>query len=403
MTLFADRDERILENLRIINSRFLRKKKEPVRGERVTLPGGSMATIGFAPSNSSSYSKGKADFTLPGVNDLDFIQSVLDRFDATFGGIGLLIWLFEGIVRQSMAGKTTHGLRFKGPTAMRGMEDFATTIVCDNTTGPSAANLALIHTFGQPCSISDLQVSSFSIGTNPFDLIKTTHAATLERLLLSDSPRDGLVVAGGQAPTTLLHVWVDGAEQDGISLSSSAVEAFGCKAEQCFRHGFYASSSTGALVGCTSAGNAENGFNLLSYNGRLVGCHSEGDELDGIYAEGCEEYQFVDSRVLSCGRHGMHLVDCSNGQVHDNIVSDASGEVDDTYDCIALEGDSNGNSVQSNRVFAGGYVPRYGIHVIDSTCDNNVVNANVAGPVADFGTGDYNDGGTGTQGTNFSV
>ena len=96
--------------------------------------------------------------------------------------------------------------------------------------------------------------------------------------------------------------------------------------------------------------------------------------------------------------HGIVLTDSSDNVVSDNVVTEPGQGTDNTYDGIRLAGDSNRNKITDNAVrpSQAANATRYGINISASTCDDNVVADNMLGPTATYGTGAYNNAGTGT-------
>lgn len=323
MTLFSDRDERFAENLRIINSRFIRKKKEVVRGERISPPGGGGApTVVIAASNSTQFSKDRADVQCTGTNDHLLIQQVLDGLDL-FGGVGVRVLLCEGTFNFNMTGATTHALRFKGPTLLQGMGILSTTILLQ-AGSPSTSNLSVLHSFGQDVGIQDLAVVASTIAANPPNLIRTTNSASIERVFLQFAPLDAISIGGGGSLSTLHHVWISAPDRDGVSVTSSTVHARAVKVQQAFRHGFYTSSAAGSFISCEAQSSAENGFNLDGFVGDLIGCKTSLNTLAGVYGNGCEELNIRGGQFSGDDEYGINLEECAMSVIDGPIIRQAS-------------------------------------------------------------------------------
>lgn len=373
MTLFSDRDERMLENLRIINARFARKKRDVVRAERPDpFPGGGSApTVVFAPSDSSQYSKDEAHFVLVGSQDLAFIQGILDELDAA-GIIGVQAWLTEGTLFHSMAGATTHALRLRRSTTLRGMQKFGTVISISGE--PAVADLSVISSFGQQVSISDLTMEATTIETNPPNFIRTTNSASLERLYLTDAPQDAISVGGGANLTTINHVTINQPLRDGVSLTSSKVNAQSVQVIFPGRHGFTSSgSSGGSLVGCGSNNAIEHDFYLAQFDGTLTACKSESAEMDAFRFEGCLELQAVGLQALNAGEYGVNFIECEDCSLDDSsLISNGANLTGDVAGILLTD---------CNRVVISPTVHvrqswQHGIHLVDSS--SNRIMANVS-------------------------
>lgn len=101
---------------------------------------------------------------------------------------------------------------------------------------------------------------------------------------------------------------------------------------------------------------------------------------------------------IELGEHGIVLTDSSDNNISDNVITEPGVDTNNTFDGIRLAGDSNRNHVHANSVrpSQAANATRYGINISASTCDDNVVADNMLGAAADYGTGAYNDAGTGT-------
>jgi parallel beta-helix repeat protein len=122
------------------------------------------------------------------------------------------------------------------------------------------------------------------------------------------------------------------------------------------------------------------------------------NQVKDIYATDCERNTIGPNRVYLSPTHGIHLNDSSDNQVSGNYVDSAGQTADDTYDGIYVDGNSDRNKITENIVR---YDPttksRYGVNISASTCDENLVDGNDL--LNSGATGEYNDAGTGTRGT----
>ncbi len=115
------------------------------------------------------------------------------------------------------------------------------------------------------------------------------------------------------------------------------------------------------------------------------------DGLDGIIAHNSLDVQ----------QHGISLTDTSRCLITGNLIVEPSEATDNTYDGIILAGNSDLNEIRDNKITGRSVAnqPRYGINISAATCDDNSYLGNRTGPAADYGTGAYNDAGTGTINT----
>ena len=124
-----------------------------------------------------------------------------------------------------------------------------------------------------------------------------------------------------------------------------------------------------------------------------------GNRVKDIYATGSDGNIIADNQIYLSATHGIHLNSCSDNTVRGNRVSLVSVDVTNTGDGIFLDGNSDWNLIEGNRIFEDGVgnVARYGINVSEAVCDCNIVVGNVLGLAANYGTSGLNDSGTLTQ------
>jgi parallel beta-helix repeat protein len=122
------------------------------------------------------------------------------------------------------------------------------------------------------------------------------------------------------------------------------------------------------------------------------------NQVKDIYLTGCTRNIIGKNRVYLSDTHGIHLNDSNDNQVSGNYVDSAGQTVDDTYDGIYVDGNSDRNNITDNtvRYAATGNRTRYGVNISASTCDENLVEDN---DLLNSGlTGEYNDSGSDTRG-----
>lgn len=102
----------------------------------------------------------------------------------------------------------------------------------------------------------------------------------------------------------------------------------------------------------------------------------------------------VDISIFNASQHGLIINDSSDNRFT-GIVADANqANPTNTYDGIRMTGDSNRNRTAFTVVYDGaGNQMRYGMNIVDATCDDNVEASILTGTGA---TGNFNDAGTGT-------
>lgn len=108
------------------------------------------------------------------------------------------------------------------------------------------------------------------------------------------------------------------------------------------------------------------------------------------------ESVFAENQVRNAFEHGLELSDCQAVRVAGNVVWEPGWDTANTFDGIILTGDTDGCLVSGNLVVPASASTRYGINVSVSTCDDNVIDGNFLGETAAYGTGSFNDAGTGT-------
>jgi hypothetical protein len=108
--------------------------------------------------------------------------------------------------------------------------------------------------------------------------------------------------------------------------------------------------------------------------------------------------EVVDCYIFEADSHGISIAGASDCVIARNLINKPGFGTTNTYDGIILSGNSDRNMVAANKVVpaSSGNVPRYGVNISAATCDDNVVADNMLVPSGTFGTGSFNDAGTGT-------
>jgi len=121
-------------------------------------------------------------------------------------------------------------------------------------------------------------------------------------------------------------------------------------------------------------------------------------DLIGIDMKGMFHSTIENVSMYQPGQHGIRLTDCSDNELSKIRIYRPGLDLNNTYDGIILEGNSDRNTIQINRILSAPTSPkaRFGINISASTCNDNVVVGNNLRPSANFGTDALNDAGTGT-------
>lgn len=113
--------------------------------------------------------------------------------------------------------------------------------------------------------------------------------------------------------------------------------------------------------------------------------------------------QVVRNRFRWVDEHGIRLEQCERVDVVGNQFAGVSENTTDTFDAIRLEDDTHRCRVQDNQVDPAQLdpptltgQPAVGIHIVDATCECNVVVGNMLGDPAEYGTDPLVDAGTDT-------
>jgi len=121
-----------------------------------------------------------------------------------------------------------------------------------------------------------------------------------------------------------------------------------------------------------------------------------GSYRTGICLKNSDSNVLLGNTCQGNGQGGISLFSSSDNTISGNTLTENSQDTTNTHDDIYLQ-DSDYNNIQGNTCRAGALaaVPRYGINIFNAACDGNLVTNN---DIHDdgFGTGTFNDTGTGT-------
>lgn len=419
--------------------RLWRRFENPVRDKGGgTFGGGGKGTptVVVAASNSSETSKAKADFICSGFNDEETIQAALDITTVEGGEV----WLAEG--RYTTTGPIT----ISNQTALRGLGVAASEIIGSSTTALIVASGSTrisdlyientdltsgnaINIAGSLCVIERCSIWSRSVGNG---IQKTGGGSLLVHGCWIQGSGDGLVTDVGdgdyltvtstlfQSCEKAIHVVGAGSGSALITITNNtfdsnldwAIQLESIQLVQIVGNSFLSSglgqngaisldefSLQASIVGNTfdSTGNGPDIYTAADRT-LIANNAMENPGSISIHLDGASLCNVNDNNIFDPVQHGIVLTDASDNILTDNLVHGAGSGITNTYDNIFLEGDSNQNTIKGNKGIpsSGAHDTRYGINISAATCDNNAVIHNDLRPTAIYGTGDFNNAGTGT-------
>ena len=263
--------------------------------------------------------------------------------------------------------------------------------------------------------------------TSPGPLIAVPQFCKLENVYVETSDCDGIALQSGEGSVQNCTVFVIGSSGSCISGLS------GTSGDWDISNNYLSSSSTDPIVALT--GNQYNVSNNLFYgDGSQIGLQLDsvsdsviagnrfysctqgvsavgansafrvsitGNDFEspetGVLLDGAATVSIVGNIITDALQHGISLDDTDDCVVNANLIVEPGQNTANTYDGILLLGDSDRNMVHGNKVIPGSSTStRYGVNISVSTCDTNVVADNMLIPSGTFGTGSFNDAGTGT-------
>jgi parallel beta-helix repeat protein len=423
VTLFSTREERVIENLRIINSRFPRKpKKLPVRGERpVVALGGSAPTLVIAALNSLDSTKAKADYICLGVDDHLVIMQALNQLWAGGGGrilltegdfyLGDTIVLYKGVRFEGMGVDATR--LHSAVSSALAVATNATMFYIDHSpsvgsTDPfSFSYLDLdghkaIQTSGTPSGIflessggsfitlNDVWIHGFR--GNGITSDRCADDLRIERCSFTLNTGDGLQLSV-EGDFYLANSQISGNTGRGIKADGANMKIIGCVVRSNGSHGFSAGgvfeSTPKLLIGNEFVANGGYGIEWDGVNGVIANNYIWDNTQDGIIAYGNEPLVIVGNEVWGNDARGVTLTGGAgnqgglvegnvvrrNGQhgiyvasddwtVQGNRVNDNGRATTNTYDGIHVAA-GVATSILTNMVrqTTGAPVQRYGINI----------------------------------------
>lgn len=372
--------------------RYLMEAQELVRAPAreplptpITSGNGGAPTVVVSAADSTQYSIDRADFKCTGINDEGTINLAIQAANRT--GYGGRVVLCEGTFFIEVPAAGGSAIRLLDGTQLFGMLGFpaslrGTVLYCVNTGTPSA--VAYVVEMDNETSVRDLLVDTTSPTGNVAG-IRTAAGSFIDGCVLLPSADAGILIRASVCRISNTHIVSSDTTDPLIASENTATNKFEVQIVDCrFEAGAVGVDLT---IGSGNTGDARIDQNLFDQ----IGGTAIALDNDGCMVRG--------NQIFGVGGHGVHLNNVSNGIVADNIINEPGQNTNNTFDGIFVEGGSDRNSIQTNRIISsGGTQARYGVNIAAGT--DNVVNANVIGPSGDFGTGVTN----GTfQGTNFTV
>ena len=349
----------------------LLSKFEPIRDldpdGGITLGGGTIPWL-VAASDSPDVWKNAAAYLCSGTNDEDTIQQAIN---AAGGYVGLAPGTFNV---ESEAG----GSPIDVSGTLIGLGGNATSAIFQSDSGKSSpgplvllSQFARLHNVYIECTDCDV------VG------LESSEGAVEGNWLIAGSSGGSTVVATSPSVASwdIHHNYLLSGSSDPIV--DLVGGRFGVVGNLIFGDG----SQIGVRVDDTS--------NTVISDNRIV------STLNGVYLLGSPttaSIVVVGNVVESPGQHGLVLSGCDDSIIEGNLIVEPGGDTNNTYDGVFLDGDSDRNMIVGNKVIpaTGGNATRYGVNVSAATCDTNVVADNMLIPSGTFGTGSFNDAGTGT-------
>lgn len=405
-----------------------------------------------AAADASDLSKSKADYICPGVNDQDTIQTAIDSLAS--GGRVLLTEGNFSIQVPSSAGAIVLG-SFTNLIGMGGtstyliddsssdtggwlvgldgdncvLRDFAIfgayhDAIYDENRSTQTTNITIQDVYAE----SDAAVISASTGrywlisgcwlqSNDFT-DPCIYMGSIEDLTIADN----LIISGGinnilidrpvgQTPHDIhIHdnfLWSSGEEAIVIDMEGAAaspsytfihdnlIQAAGINlGAQIDRGAIHIIGNENASSDINDPGQGHEPSVFIHHNQI-----EDAKVMNAIHVVHLNLCQITNNYGDSVEGHGIVIEDTSGALVAGNVL--VWPDTDDSYDAIRITGASDENHITQNRpvndLSAGGpFAWRYGINIVDATCDCNIVVGNVLGATGDYGTDALNDNGSST-------
>jgi len=330
----------------------------------------------------------------PSGGDYTDIQTAIDALPSTGGKIVVMAGTYTPTADITLN---------KANTILEGCGN--STIIQSST---NAVNAGVIKMTAAGCVVRNMKVAgSRATYPNARGIVMAADYCVIEQVNVVDVGKDGIKCEGanyGIIRDNKIGSMTDADKvgQDGIWLDLTSTNCLvqGNTVVKALCVGIEADSSchhvkivNNMMLYCAENGDDTwGGMKVLGNQGGIIsGNVIQSSYQHGIYVlNSADDLSIHDNSIYSCGKHGIWLSGVSNCQVVGNKFWGSWGDTN-TYDAINISGNANNNLVSSNIGVTAKY--RYGINIVDSTCDTNAV---IGNRFASCGTGEINDAGTGT-------
>jgi len=383
-----------------------------VAGVPVSGGGADTRTVTLVVAATNSLHPEKADYQCDGVNDHIEIQDALDALPATGGEVRLLDGTFNCQVQinldsnQTLRGcgwntiltTSTGSLIFLSAVGGAGTEKTGITISDLQIDGATFGSVGILFSYVDYSTVHNTYIrrntadyhdgirmvnSDFNrivnntLQDNNYEGldVNTSNNNTLSQNIIQGCFK-GIYLDGGNN-TISLNV-IEGSDDVGIDIRGDDVTPA-------------INTITGNVLTNNYYGIYVDANNNNVSNNTVQSSTDIGIEIDG-------KYNNVSNNIVRTnGGEGIYISGGNNNNVVGNICTANSQDANNDADDICLNNDANYNNVQGNTCRAGALTnkPRYGINIANANCDGNLI-ANNDLYNDGFGTGSFNDIGTGT-------
>jgi parallel beta-helix repeat protein len=356
----------------------------------------------------------KADYQCDGVDDHVEIQAALDSLPSTGGQVILLDGTFN---IQSTIGRNISNITIRGQGKSTILTTSTDNLIFFSFTGTNGSELTGI-------TIADMQIDGANVSNCGiyFEYVdKSLIQNVCSKRHTSSTWRSGITLVNSDFNNIIGNTCSENS-YEGIDIeysNSNTIIGNICQGNaDCNIYLFESNNNTIANNICqdniyngiflgdsnnnTITGNIchRNKFGIHfddSNNNTITGNICQGNNWDGIVIVTSNNNTITGNICQGNGGDGIYLHGSNNNTITDNICIANSQEATNTYDDIQICDDSNYNNIQGNTCRAGTLTnkPRYGINITSSDCDGNLVTNNDLYNDG-FGTGSFNDSGTGT-------
>jgi parallel beta-helix repeat protein len=336
----------------------------------------------------------KADYQCDGSHDEVEIQAALDSLPSTGGQVVLLDGTFNV---ESDIGRNISNITIRG----QGKSTVLT------TTSPTD-ELFFFYFMGAPgaeltgITIADMQIDGANKGYMGI-YFGWVNKSIIQNVYSIRNRCSGIEIQDSNN-NTITGNTCQGNGWDGITLyRSNNNTVTGNICQENTWYGIYIKgSNNNTVTGNICQENNVNGISIGVYsaasnNNTVTGNICQENNGTGIYIEDSNNNTITGNICQENRRDGIRLYDSNDNTITGNTCIANSQEETNTYDDIRIDNDSNYNNIQGNTCRAGTLTnkPRYGINIATAACDGNLVTNNDLYNDG-FGTGSFNDAGTGT-------